>query len=108
MAVHGTLGALFNPAGAAGRDLLLRFDLDGEQLWLQVRAGKLVRPDQDATPDLTFTGSTAALIEVCRGTTNLADTAPRLQVHGTRTARKAFAQMFPASVPVSAGSATGR
>jgi DNA-binding HxlR family transcriptional regulator len=108
MAVHGTLGSLFDPAAAAGRDLLLRFDVDGEELWLQVRAGKLVRPDQDATPDLIFTGSTAALIEVCRGTTNLADTAPRLRVEGTRVARKTFAQMFPASAPVSAGSATGR
>jgi DNA-binding HxlR family transcriptional regulator len=108
MAVHGTLGALFDPAAAAGRDLLLRFELDGEELWLQVRAGKLVRPDQDATPDVTFTGSTAALIEVCRGTTNLADTAPRLRVEGPRAARKAFAQMFPASATVSAGPATGR
>jgi DNA-binding HxlR family transcriptional regulator len=109
MAVHGTLSALFDPAAAAaGRDLMLRFDLDGEELWLQVRAGKLVHPDQDATPDLIFTGSTAALIEVCRGTTNLADTAPRLRVEGTRAARKAFTQMFPASAPVSAGPATGR
>ncbi|MDQ4006959.1 MAG: winged helix-turn-helix transcriptional regulator [Actinomycetota bacterium] len=108
MAVHGTLGALFDPAGAAGHDLLLRFDLDGEELWLQVRAGKLVRADQDATPDLTFTGSAAALIQVCRGTTPLADTAPRLRVDGTRTARKIFAQMFPASAPASAGAATGR
>jgi DNA-binding HxlR family transcriptional regulator len=106
MAVHGTLGALFDPAAAAGRDLLLRFDLDGEELRLQVRAGRLVRPDQDATPDLTFTGSTVTLIEVCRGTTNLADAAPRLRVQGTRAARKTFAQMFPASVPASAASAT--
>jgi DNA-binding HxlR family transcriptional regulator len=107
-AVHGTLSALFDPAGAAGRDLLLRFDLDGEELWLQVRAGRLVRAERDSTPDLTFTGSAAALIEVCRGTADLADAAPRLLVDGTRAARKAFAEMFPASAPLSASSATGR
>jgi DNA-binding HxlR family transcriptional regulator len=106
MAVHGTLGALFDPAGAAGRDLLLRFDLDGEELRLQVRAGHFVRADQHATPDLTFTGSAAALIEVCRGTTALADAAPRLRVDGTQRARKIFAQMFPASAPALAGAAT--
>lgn len=107
MAVHGTLVALFDPAAAAGRDLLLRFDLDGEELWLQVRAGKLVRANQKATPDLTFTGSAAALMEVCRGTTDLADAPPRLRVGGTRTSRKAFAQMFPVSAAVPTGAATG-
>jgi DNA-binding HxlR family transcriptional regulator len=103
MAVHGTLGALFDPAAASGRDLHLRFDLDGEELRLQVRAGQLVRPDQNATPDLTFTGSAAALIEVCRGTTDLAEAAPRLHVDGTRAARKTFAQIFPVPAAASPG-----
>jgi DNA-binding HxlR family transcriptional regulator len=99
MAVHGTLGALFDAAGAADRDLLLRFDLDGEELWLEVRAGRLVRADRDAVPDLTFSGSAAALVDYCRGTTDLTDVAPRLEVTGSRAARKTFAQVFPVPVP---------
>ena len=101
-AVYGGLVALFDPAGAAGRDLLMRFDLDGEEFWLQVRAGKLARADRDADPDLTFTGSTAALIEVCRGTTDLDRATPRLTVKGSRAAKKMFAQMFPVLTPVGA------
>jgi DNA-binding HxlR family transcriptional regulator len=98
MAVHGTLGALFDPVGAVGRDLLLRCDLDGEELWLQVRAGKLVRADSNAAPDLTFTGSAAAFVDYCRGV-SLDDLAPRLDVAGSRAARKLFAQVFPVPVP---------
>jgi DNA-binding HxlR family transcriptional regulator len=97
-AVFGGLGAMFDPAAAAGRDLLLRFDLDGEQLWLQVRGGRIVRADRDAAPDLTFTGSAAALVEVCRGTGDLDTMGARLTVEGSRAARRVFAQMFP--VPV--------
>ncbi len=95
MAVHGTLGALFDPGAAAGRDLVLRFDLDGEEQWLQVRAGGLVPADRSGTPDLTFVGSPAALVEVCRGSAGLAEVSPRLRVTGRPAARKAFAEMFP-------------
>ena len=101
-AVYGGLAARFNPAGAAGRDLLMRFDLEGEEFWLQVRAGKLARADRDADLDLTFTGSAAALIEVCRGTTDLDGAAPRLTVKGSRATRKVFAKMFPVLTPVGA------
>lgn len=100
MAVHGTLEALFDPVGAAGRDLLLRFDLDGEELWLQVSAGTLVPADRSGTPDLTFVGSSAGLVEVCRGSADLAAVAPRLRVRGPRAAKKAFAEMFPVASPM--------
>jgi len=95
MAVHGTLGALFDPAAAAGRDLVLRFELDGEEQWLQVRAGRLVPADRSSAPDLTVTGSPAALVEVCRGSAGIAEVAPRLRVAGRRAAKRAFAEMFP-------------
>ena len=95
MAVHGTLGALFDPGAAAGRDLVLRFDLDGEEQWLQVRAGNLVPTDGSGAPDLTFVGSPAALVEVCRGSVSLGEVAPRLRVTGRPAAKKAFAEMFP-------------
>ena len=95
MAVHGTLGALFDPAAAAGRDLVLRFDLDGEEQWLQVTDGILVPADRSGTPDLTFVGSPAALVEVCRGTAGLSEVSPRLRVTGSLAAKKAFAAMFP-------------
>jgi DNA-binding HxlR family transcriptional regulator len=98
MAVHGTLGALFDPVGAAGRDLLLRFDLDGEELWLQVSEGMLVRADRSNFPDLTFVGSAAGLVEVCRGSSDLAGVAPRLRVEGLAAAKKVFAEMFPMTI----------
>ena len=82
-------------AAAAGRDLLLRFDLDGEQHWLHVRGGRLERPDREAEPDLVFTGSAAALIELCRGTRDLEQLGPRLSAHGSQTAKRAFTEMFP-------------
>jgi len=97
MAVHGTLSALFDPVAAAGRDLLLRFRLDGEELWLQVRAGQLVPAEAAGTPDLTFVGSPAGLVDVCRGSLELAAAAPRLRVDGAAEAKAAFAAMFPAS-----------
>ena len=78
---------------------LQRFDLNGEQLWLQVRDGKIVRADPDAAPDLTFSGSAAALLELCRGTSDLTGIEPRLRVEGSRSARKLFAEMFPIPVP---------
>jgi len=98
-AVRGVLRALFDPTRAAGRDLLLRLDLDGEEHWLQVRAGRLVDADRSGTPDLTLAGSAAALVEVCRGTSTLEEVAPRLAVTGDAPARKAFAKMFPVEDP---------
>ncbi len=102
-AVHGALAPQLDIAGAAGRDLLMRFDLDGEQHWLHVRGGHLERPDRGTEPDLVFTGSAAALVELCRGTRDLAQLSPGLSVQGSRAAKKAFTQMFP----VSAVAATG-
>lgn len=95
MAVFGGAGSLFDPAGAAGADLRMRFLLDGEEHWLEVRAGRLVRADQSQEPDLTFTGRAAGLLDYCRGA-DLADLAPRLVVAGTTTARRAFERCFPA------------
>jgi len=97
-AVFGALGALFDPAAAGGRNLRMRFDLDGERLWLEVRGGRLVRADREAAPDLVFTGPAAALVDVCRGTTSLDDVEPRLEVEGSRAARGLFAEMFPVLV----------
>ena len=95
MAVHAALGALFDPVAAAGRDLLLRFDLDGEELWLEVRAGELVPADTGGAPNLTFVGSAAALVEACRGGLDFAAAAPRLRVEGAKKHKEAFAEMFP-------------
>ena len=93
-AVYGGLAALFDPARAAGRDLSMRFELDGDDLWLTIGGGKIVRSDRTGTPDLTFTGSAAALVELCRGTADLADVEPRLQITGSAKARHLFAEMF--------------
>lgn len=97
MTVFGGAGALFDPAGAVGTDLRMRFVLDGEEHWLEVRGGRLARADATREPDLTFTGAAAALMDYCRGTA-LADLAPRLEVTGTAAARRAFERCFPAPV----------
>ena len=104
-AVYGGLAARLDPVAAAGQDLLMRFDLDGDELWLHAQDGQIVRSDRTATPDLTFTGSAAALAEVIRGK-DLAAVEPRLQVTGTAKARNLFAEIF-AVARVSAGSTTG-
>jgi DNA-binding HxlR family transcriptional regulator len=96
-AVHGGLAALLDPVAAAGHDLTVRFELDGEELWLRVEDGRIVRADRSATPDLTFTGSAAALVELCRGTSDLQALAPRLHVIGSRRARKLFVDLFGVS-----------
>jgi DNA-binding HxlR family transcriptional regulator len=95
MAVHAALGALFDPVAAAGQDLLLHFDLDDEELWLEVRDGELVSADTGGTPNLKFVGSAAALVEACRGGLDLAAAAPRLRVEGGALDKKAFAEVFP-------------
>jgi DNA-binding HxlR family transcriptional regulator len=101
-AVFGGIGVRFDPVAAIGTDLRLRFALGEEEHWLEVRAGKLVRADKSAEPDLTFTGSAAALYDLTRGA-DLADLAPRLVVTGTAAAREAFVRCFPTLAPASAG-----
>ncbi|MET3962766.1 DNA-binding HxlR family transcriptional regulator [Marmoricola sp. OAE513] len=99
MAVFGGIGAMFDPVGAVGADLRLRFVLDGEEHWLEVRDGKLVRADVTAEPDLTVTGGAAALFELTRGV-ELDALAPRLVVEGSDAARRTFARCFPVPVYV--------
>lgn len=99
MAVFGGAGAMFDPVAAVGADLRLKFVLDGDEHWLEVRNGKLRRADTTAVPDLTFTGSAAALFEITRGV-DLDSLAPRLEVEGSTQARALFARCFPAPVPV--------
>lgn len=97
-AVFGGLGAMLDPAAAAGADLRMRFDLDGEALWLEVRGGQIVRADKSAEPDLVLSGSAAALVELLRGA-DPASLEPRLEIKGTRAARRLFATIFPLPVP---------
>lgn len=97
MAVFGGAGAMFDPVAAVGVDLRIRFVLDGDEHWLEVRNGKLVRADRTAEPDLTFTGSAAALFELTRGG-DLADLSPRLVVEGPVEARRTFERCFPPPV----------
>jgi len=92
-AVYGGLGALLDPAATVGTDLRMKFVLDGEELWLEVRDGRIVRPDRSAEPDLTFSGSAAALVQLCRGADE-ADLAPRLEISGSAKARRAFDRCF--------------
>jgi len=95
MTVFGGAGSLFDPAGAAGVDLRLQFRLDGEEHWLEVRDGRLVRADRSREPDLAFAGEAAGLLDYCRGV-DLADLAPRLTLTGTAAARRTFERCFPA------------
>lgn len=94
-AVHGILAPLLDEVAAAGRNLTLRFHLDGDELRLQVRDGRLVRADQSCEPDLVLTGSAAALVELCRGTARLGELSPRLTVRGSRSAKRTFHDLFP-------------
>lgn len=96
VAVFGGAGSLFDPVGAVGVDLRIRFLLDGEEHWLEVRAGRLVRADVTRPPDLTFSGSAAALVEYARGA-GLNSLAPQLGVEGTAEARRTFERCFPAA-----------
>jgi DNA-binding HxlR family transcriptional regulator len=95
-AVYGGLAALLDPVAARGVDLRVRLELDGEDVWLEVQDGVLVRPDRSARPDVVVAGSTAALIELYRGA-DPAALGERLQIAGTRAAVKAFRKIFPAN-----------
>ena len=97
-AVFGGVASLLDPAAAAGVDLLIRFHLDDEEHWLEVRDGRLVRPDRDRDPDVTVSGSAAALVELLRGADPQA-LAPRLRLAGSRPALRAFRTVFPVLVP---------
>ncbi len=94
MAAHGTLAARLDPVAAAGTDLLVGLDLDGEVLSLHVKDGDLARPPDGRGPDVTVTGSAAALVELCQGTLALADAEPRLRVTGPARARRTFVDVF--------------
>ncbi len=95
MAVFGGAAALFDPVGAVGVSLRVKFVLDGEEHWLEVRDGKLRRADMTKRPDLTITGSAGALFELIRGA-DLGTLAGRLEIEGTKAHREAFARCFPA------------
>ena len=94
-AVFGGLAALLDPVAARGVDLRVRFELDGEELWVEVRDGRLVRPDTAARPDLVVTGSASALVRLYRGA-DPASLGELLEIAGTRAARKVFREIFPA------------
>lgn len=93
-AVYGGLAALLDPVAGRGVDLRIRLDLDGEEHWLEVRDGQIVRADRSAAPDVVIAGSAAALAELCRGAT--ADSlAPRLTITGTAADKSRFRRIFP-------------
>ncbi|WP_191907779.1 winged helix-turn-helix transcriptional regulator [Nocardioides cynanchi] len=94
MVVHGTLAPRLDSRAWPDTSLRVRFALGGSEQWLELEAGRLVRPDTGAPPDLLVAGSAAALMELCRGTARLADLGDRLQVSGSRAARRTFAKVF--------------
>lgn len=94
-AVYGGAGAMFDPVAAIGVDLRVRFLLDDEEHWLEVRDGRLRRADTTQEPDLSVTGSAVALFEVTRGA-SLEDAA--LEVEGSAAARRTFERCFPSPV----------
>jgi DNA-binding HxlR family transcriptional regulator len=95
MAVHGTLSALFDAAGAAGRDLLVRFDMEGEEQWLQVQGGELLAEAERGVPDVTVAGSPAGLVAVCRRGPAQTRKASGLRVEGRASAKRLLGAMFP-------------
>lgn len=95
MAVYGGAGALFDPVAAVGVNLRVRFVLDGDEHWLEIRDGKLRRADVTQPPDLTVTGSAGALFELSRGA-DLESLAGQLEIEGSSRDRRTFARCFPA------------
>ncbi|MBO9523967.1 MAG: helix-turn-helix transcriptional regulator [Nocardioidaceae bacterium] len=95
-AIFGGFGALFEPLAALDVELRIRFLLDGEEHWLEVSHGRLVRPDTSAQPDLTIEGTAAALVELCQGADE-ASLVPRLRIAGSAQARRDLEQVFLAT-----------
>ena len=95
-AVYGGFGALFEPLAAADVELRIRFVVDGEEHWLEVSRGRLVRPRTDQLPDLTIEGTAAALVELCQGA-DLERLAPRLSITGRAAARRDLERCFLAT-----------
>jgi DNA-binding HxlR family transcriptional regulator len=95
-AVFGGSAALFDPVGAIGADLRVRYLIDGEEHWVEVVDGRLRRADTSATPDLTITGTAAGLFGLNRGARpeDLDD----LRVEGSDQAWELFRRCFPPSV----------
>lgn len=93
-AVYGGLAAVLDPVAARGVDLRVRFDLDGEQVWLEVHDGEIVRADRSAAPDVVVSGTAAALVELYRGA-DPASLASRLTLSGSRAAQRTFRTIFP-------------
>jgi DNA-binding HxlR family transcriptional regulator len=94
MVVHGALAPRLDSRAWPDASLRVRFDLGARGQWLEVKDGRLVRPDTSTPPDLVVAGSAAALMELCRGSARLAELGERLQVTGPRAARRTFAQVF--------------
>lgn len=94
MVVHGAVGPRLDARAWPDTSLRVRFDLGGGEQWLEVRDGRLVRPETTAPPDVVVAGSAAALMELCRGTTRLAELEERLRVTGSRAARRTFLEVF--------------
>jgi DNA-binding HxlR family transcriptional regulator len=95
-AIFGGFGALFEPLAAADVELRIRFLLDGEEHWIEVSHGRLVRPEPGREPDLTIEGTAAALVELCQGV-DPAALEGRLHVSGSRRARRDLQRCFLAT-----------
>jgi DNA-binding HxlR family transcriptional regulator len=92
-AIFGGFGALFEPLAASDVELRIRFLLDGEEHWIEVSHGRLVRPEPGREPDLTIDGTAAALVELCQGV-DPAALEGRLHVKGSRQARRDLQRCF--------------
>ncbi|MCW2785578.1 MAG: putative transcriptional regulator [Marmoricola sp.] len=95
-AVFGGSAALFDPAGAVGADLRVRYLIDGEEHWIEVVDGRLRRADAGAEPDLTITGTAVGLFGLNRGARR-EDLVGQLQVDGSAAAWEIFCRCFPPS-----------
>jgi DNA-binding HxlR family transcriptional regulator len=98
-AVYGGVGAMFDPVAAVGVDLRVRFVLDGEEHWLEIRDGRLRRADVTQAPDITVTGEAIALFDLIRAD-GLDALDERLEIEGSAAARRTFARCFPTPVAV--------
>ncbi len=96
-AVFGGSAALFDPVGAVGVNLRIRYLIDAEEHWIEVVDGKLRRADTTRPADLTITGTAAGLFGLNRGA-RPADLDGELRIEGTDKAWELFRQCFPPSV----------